>query len=80
MGARLMKKVILQPLTDINEINHRLNIVQKFKDDIFLRTELRDELCVLGDLERYINRLMYINRTNARDLINIKKSLEKSHL
>ncbi|MBY8981771.1 MAG: DNA mismatch repair protein MutS [Candidatus Lokiarchaeota archaeon] len=77
MGARLIKKVILQPLTDINEINHRLNIVQKFKDDIFLRSDLRDRLCVLGDLERYINRLTYINRTNARDLINIKNSLEK---
>ena len=77
MGARLIKKVILQPLTDLNEINHRLNIVESFKDDIFLRTDLRERLSVLGDLERYINRLTYINRTNARDLINIKNSLEK---
>ncbi|MFO7796056.1 MAG: DNA mismatch repair protein MutS, partial [Promethearchaeati archaeon] len=77
MGARLLKKIILQPLTKIDEINHRLNIVQKFKDDIFLRSDLREELSVVGDLERYINRITYVNRTNARDLINIKTSLDK---
>jgi DNA mismatch repair protein MutS len=77
MGARLLKKFILQPLTDIREINERHNIVQKFKDDIFLRSDLREELRVIGDLERFINRVNYIGRTNARDLINIKNSLEK---
>ena len=34
MGARLLKKFILQPLIDIDDINERLNIVQKFKDNI----------------------------------------------
>ena len=77
MGARLLKKFILQPLTEIEEINQRLNIIQKFKDDIFLRSDLREELGVIGDLERFINRISYIGRTNARDLINIRNSLEK---
>ncbi|MFX0037570.1 MAG: DNA mismatch repair protein MutS [Candidatus Hermodarchaeota archaeon] len=77
MGARLLKKYILQPLTNIEEINQRLNIVQKFKDDIFLRSDLREELGVIGDVERFINRVNYTGRTNARDLINIKNSLEK---
>ncbi|MFW9879996.1 MAG: DNA mismatch repair protein MutS [Candidatus Thorarchaeota archaeon] len=77
MGARLLKKYILQPLTDVKEINQRLNVVQKFKDDIFLRSDLREELRVIGDLERFINRVNYSGRTNARDLINIKNSLEK---
>ncbi len=77
MGARLLKKIILQPLTNIDEINHRLNIVQKFKDDIFLRSELREELKIIGDLERYINKINYSRSTNARDLVNIKNSLEK---
>ncbi|MHA2326204.1 MAG: DNA mismatch repair protein MutS, partial [Promethearchaeota archaeon] len=76
MGARLLKKIILQPLLDINKINERLNIVQKFKDDIFLRSDLREELKIVGDLERFINRVNYATRTNARDLINIKNSLE----
>jgi DNA mismatch repair protein MutS len=77
MGARLLKKIILQPLTNIDEINHRLNIVQKFKDDIFLRSELREELKIIGDLERYINKTNYSRSSNARDLVNIKNSLEK---
>jgi DNA mismatch repair protein MutS len=77
MGARLLKKFILQPLTDVEEINQRLNIVHKFKDDIFLRSDLREELRVIGDLERFINRINYGGRANARDLINIKNSLEK---
>ncbi|MHA2183071.1 MAG: DNA mismatch repair protein MutS, partial [Promethearchaeota archaeon] len=77
MGARLLKKFILQPLVDIESINNRLNIVQKFKDDIFLRSDLREELKIVGDLERFINKLNYLGRTNARDLINIKNSLEK---
>ncbi len=76
MGARLLKKIILQPLLNVNEINQRLNIVQKFKDDIFLRSDLREELRKIGDLERFINRVNYTTRTNARDLISIKNSLE----
>ncbi|MBN1800947.1 MAG: DNA mismatch repair protein MutS [Candidatus Lokiarchaeota archaeon] len=76
MGARLLKKIILQPLLNINEINQRLNIVEKFKNDVFLRTELREQLKIIGDLERYINRINYSNRSNARDLLNVKESLE----
>jgi len=77
MGARLLKKIILQPLTDLNEINQRINIVHKFKNDIFLRSELREELKVIGDLERFVNRINYSRNTNARDLINIKHALER---
>ena len=77
MGARLLKKFILQPLTDISEINERLNIVQKFKDEVFLRSDLREELKIIGDLERTINRITYSTRSNARDMLNIKNSLEK---
>ncbi|MFW9937649.1 MAG: DNA mismatch repair protein MutS, partial [Candidatus Thorarchaeota archaeon] len=77
MGARLLKKIILQPLLDLDEIDQRLNIVQKLKDDVFLRSDLREELKILGDLERFINRINYSRSCNARDLINIKNSLEK---
>ncbi len=76
MGARLLRKIILQPLLNREEINQRLNIVQKFKDNIFLRSDLREELSIIGDLERFINRVNYITRTNARDLVNTKNSLE----
>ncbi|MHA2399047.1 MAG: DNA mismatch repair protein MutS [Promethearchaeota archaeon] len=77
MGARLLRRIILQPLTDLEQINDRLNIVQKFKDDIFLRSDLREALRILGDLERFINKMNYASRSNARDLVNIKSSLEE---
>ncbi len=77
MGARLLRRIILQPLTDLEQINNRLNIVQKFKDDIFLRSDLREVLNILGDLERFINKMNYASRSNARDLVNIKSSLEE---
>ncbi len=75
MGARLLKKIILQPLTNIEEINQRLNIVQKLKEDVFLRSDLREKLKGVGDIERFINRINFTTRTNARDLLNIKNSL-----
>ncbi|MHA1534550.1 MAG: DNA mismatch repair protein MutS [Promethearchaeota archaeon] len=76
MGSRLLKKIILQPLTDLNEINQRINIVQKFKDDVFLRSELREELKVIGDLERFL-----INIKCALERIpNIKNILEKTKI
>ncbi len=77
MGARLLKKIILKPLTSIEEINNRLNIVEKFKQDIFLRSDLRERLKELGDLERFVNRINYSGTCNARDLLNLKNSLEK---
>ncbi|MHA1804894.1 MAG: DNA mismatch repair protein MutS [Promethearchaeota archaeon] len=77
MGARLLKKIILKPLTDIEEINYRLNIVEKFKQDIFLRSDLREKLKELGDLERFINRINYSGTCNARDLNNLKNALGK---
>lgn len=76
MGARLLKKIILKPLTNIYEINNRLNIVEKFKQDIFLRSDLREKLKEIGDLERFINRINYSGTCNARDLLNLKNSLE----
>ena len=76
MGGRLLAKIIVEPLTNREQINQRLDIVQKFKDDVFLRSDLRDKLEKMGDLERIINKVNYSRSTNARDLLNLKNSLE----
>jgi len=76
MGGRLLAKIIVEPLTNRDQINQRLDIVQKFKDDVFLRSDLRDKLEKMGDLERIINKVNYSRSTNARDLLNLKNSLE----
>lgn len=76
MGARLLRKIIVEPLIDKNEINQRLVFVQKFKQDLFLRSDLRDKLNKMGDLERLINKINYSRSANARDLLNLKNSLD----
>jgi len=37
---------------------------------------LRENLKTVGDLERFVNRINYKTRTNARELLNIKNSLD----
>lgn len=76
MGGRLLAKIIVEPLINKDQINQRLEIVQKFKDDVFLRSDLRDKLEKMGDLERIINKLNFSRSANARDLLNLKNSLE----
>jgi len=76
MGARLLRKIIVEPLTNKDEINLRLDIVQKFKQDVFLRSDLRDKLNQMGDLERIVNKINYSRSANGRDLINLKNSLD----
>jgi DNA mismatch repair protein MutS len=51
---------------------------EKGKDTtLYSIEELREELKVIGDLERIINRINYSRNSNARDLINIKSALER---
>ena len=75
MGSRLLKKWMLQPLIDVNEINKRLNAVEQIYNDIFLRKELIDLLKEINDIERIINRIVYGN-ANARELNALKDSLK----
>jgi DNA mismatch repair protein MutS len=74
MGARFMKKVMLQPLLDKMRINERFDCVEELVNDSMLRVELVDALKEITDVERIISRVMYGN-ANARDLISLKNSL-----
>ncbi len=76
MGARLLKKWILQPLIDIEKINERLSAVEELSQDVLLREELIERLKKIQDIERLISRITYGN-ANARDLVALKNSLEK---
>lgn len=73
MGARLLKKFIIKPLCDKNEINQRLNIVDILSNNYLARQELINQLNEVYDLERLIARISYGN-ANARDLLQLKKS------
>ena len=75
MGGRLLKKWFTQPLCQVDKINARLDLItdlQKNKPVLYSTQELLSEL---SDLERLISRIS-MGRTNARDLIHLKNSLQ----
>jgi len=73
MGSRLLRKNLQQPLLQQKIINDRLDAVEEFTNNIFLRQDLRDELNNVYDLERLISRVVFGN-ANARDLLALKQS------
>ncbi len=74
MGGRLLKSNIENPLTDVQEINRRYDIIEILLTEFILKDELREELDKVYDLERLCSRISYGN-SNARDMIQLKNSL-----
>jgi DNA mismatch repair protein MutS len=77
MGARLQKKIIVQPLISKQKIEDRLDTVELFKEDTLLRNDLREHLSQIGDMERIISRINYSRSSNGRDLVYLKNALNK---
>jgi len=75
MGARLLKKWLMEPLMDANAINERLDSVEELVSKTVLRTDLADSLGQVRDLERLIARVIY-GSANARELLSIKACLD----
>lgn len=75
MGARMLKKWVERPLIDKKLINERLERVEQLKQAFIERTELREALKTVYDMERLAGRVSYGN-VNARDLIQLKQSLQ----
>jgi DNA mismatch repair protein MutS len=75
MGGRLLRRWIERPLLSLDEINERLDAVEHIKGDYLLRSDLRDCLDKVYDLERLAGRIAYGN-ANARDLVQLRLSLE----
>ncbi len=75
MGARLLKKFIVKPLCNKNDIEERLDLVETFTKDYMKRQELATYLNEVYDLERLIAKISYGN-ANARDLLQLLKSFK----
>jgi len=76
MGARLLKRWISYPLLDPVQIRRRLAAVAVFREDPVLREKVRQGLHGVYDLER-LNGRISVGRANARDLVALKRSIEK---
>lgn len=75
MGARLLRKYLLRPLTDKEEIIKRLDRVEIFTKNISCMENLRKLLEEIYDLERITAKIEY-KTVNARDLLALKNSLK----
>lgn len=76
MGSRLLKHRILFPLRDVVRINNRLDGVNYFFQNSFLRKTVRELLDTVYDMER-LNSRMVLGSGNGRDMIALKQSLKQ---
>jgi DNA mismatch repair protein MutS len=67
MGARELRARLLAPLIDPGAIDRRLDQVAAFHDEPALRTQVRDALAGVPDVERLLTRLA-AGSASARDL------------
>jgi DNA mismatch repair protein MutS len=74
MGSRLLRRQLTRPLTDIAQINGRLDAVEYFTKNTALRLSLQDLLSCHADIERITARIAYGN-AGPRDLIALADSL-----
>ena len=74
MGARLLRRWLLFPLKDVPQINSRLDVVEHFFRDTEGRELLKQQLEMIGDIERLISKVA-VARITPRELVQLKNSL-----
>jgi len=75
MGGRLLRKHLLSPLMNVEEIRKRQDGVEEQLKKSLMRLELRKLLGKLSDIER-LNARVCCERANPRDLLSLANSLE----
>ena len=75
MGARMLSRMILSPLKEIDEINYRLNGVEELYNSAVVRVGLSENLHEISDIERLAGKISNGNFA-PRDCIALKKSLQ----
>lgn len=74
MGKRLMKGMILQPLTSISKITARQNAIEELLSLPIIREEIRDYMSKVRDIDRTMTRVVY-STASPKDLLNIADTL-----
>ena len=75
MGARLMHRWVLFPLKDVAAIERRLSVVEHFFRDPEARDLLKQQLEVMGDVERLTSKAA-VGRITPRELVQLKCALQ----
>lgn len=73
VGGRMLRKWLEQPLTDISEINSRINAVDELRINYIKRNTLRESLKKVYDIERLMSKVVF-GTANCRDLLALKNS------
>jgi DNA mismatch repair protein MutS len=76
MGARLLRRTLLQPLKSVEDINARLDSVDEIMKKPDLMSKLSGLLSGFGDLERLVSRIS-TRRANPRDLGSLRSMLQR---
>ena len=74
MGGRQLKRWVAMPLMDIEKIRMRQEVVEKFVADIDFAEAMREQIALVGDLERIASRIA-TERVTPRELVQLKHSL-----
>jgi DNA mismatch repair protein MutS len=75
MGGRLLKRWLLLPLTNLNQIHARNGAVAWFASNERPCETIREHLAQCGDLERLISKVA-VGKVNPREIRHIHRSLE----
>lgn len=76
MGARTLRRWVLEPLQDFDRITERHDLVEAFCRDPGCRRELRDLLGEVSDIERLVGRISS-RRAGPRDVASLAVSLRQ---
>jgi DNA mismatch repair protein MutS len=76
MGARLLKRWLVLPLRDINQINERLDVTEFFIKQTDLSKELIHHLKQTGDLERLVSKIP-LKKINPREVMSLARALQQ---
>ena len=74
MGSRLLRKWLVLPLKNKEQIEGRLNTVEALRQEEDLLETVIDQLKQISDLERLISKVATA-RINPREMLQLKKSL-----
>ena len=74
MGGRLLRKWIMLPLTQLNEIHRRQEIVSDLISHSEMTEDLDEIFVQIGDMERHVGKVA-MGRCNPKELFQLKKSI-----
>ncbi|GAB4497904.1 MAG: DNA mismatch repair protein MutS [Saprospiraceae bacterium] len=74
MGARLMKKWVLLPLTSLVQIQERHDVVSFFVENQDFANEIEPHIRHIGDLERLMSKTA-VGKINPREAMQLRRAL-----